>query len=195
MYTAQEYDTLDEFLSLLANIREISVDDLKSCEIIRKSIYTTQQAIGATLDGLSAGESNIARKINGDLFERFIQLLIRAVGVTCKSGTVQVPVYLAGEFQFNMSYQHDLLLYKEAELKIIGSVKTSSKDRLGKMILKYKRKQTPISKEKITFSECLLLAVYIYDPNTTSGYSNNRKLWRDAPNYIQSHYFSFSPGW
>jgi hypothetical protein len=34
-----------------------------------------------------------------------------------------------------MSYQHDLLLYKDEELKIIGSVKTSSKDRIDKLFL------------------------------------------------------------
>lgn len=81
------------------------------------------------------GASNQARKINGDLFERFIQLLLRAVGVTCDTGTVQVPVYLGGEIQFHMSYQHDLLLYNGEELKVIGSVKTSSKDRIDKIFM------------------------------------------------------------
>ncbi len=46
-----------------------------------------------------------------------------------------VPVYLGGEIQFKMNYQHDLLLYNEDELKVIGSVKTSSKDRIDKIFL------------------------------------------------------------
>ena len=61
--------------------------------------------------------------------------MIRAIGVECKTGTVQVPVYVGQELQFHMSYQHDLLLYGDNELKIIGSVKTSSKDRIDKIFL------------------------------------------------------------
>jgi hypothetical protein len=34
-----------------------------------------------------------------------------------------------------MSYQHDLLFYCDEELKAIGSVKTSSKDRLDKIFI------------------------------------------------------------
>ena len=45
-------------------------------ENLIRTIYTLQQSVGATLDGLPAGRSNQARKINGDLFERLIQLLI-----------------------------------------------------------------------------------------------------------------------
>lgn len=87
------------------------------------------------MDALPAGASNQARKINGDLFERFIQLLLTAIGVKCNTGTVQVPVYLGGKVEFKMNYQHDLLLYNDKELKVIGSVKTSSKDRIDKIFL------------------------------------------------------------
>lgn len=34
-----------------------------------------------------------------------------------------------------MSYQHDLLLFQDNHLKVIGSVKTSSKDRLDKIFM------------------------------------------------------------
>ena len=124
-----------EFPKILSSIRDLPEDDTASRELLTGSIYTIQQSIGAALDALPAGASNQARKINGDLFERFIQLLIRAIGVTCGTGTVQVPVYLDDEIQFYMNYQHDLLLYNEEELKVIGSVKTSSKDRLDKIFM------------------------------------------------------------
>ena len=62
-------------------------------------------------------------------------MLIRHVGVRCETGTVQVPVAVNGEEQFRMSYQHDLLIYDGDELKAIGSVKTSSKDRIDKIFL------------------------------------------------------------
>ena len=109
-------------------------DELRQ-NIIR-TIYTIQQSIGATLDALPAGMSNQARKVNGDLFERFIRLLIASFGVDCVSGTMQVPVKDAdGTVLFKSSYQHDLLISKDTELKIIGSVKTSSKDRIDKVFM------------------------------------------------------------
>jgi len=101
-----------------------------------RTIYTLQQSIGAALDGLPAGKSNQARKVNGDLFERLIRLLIVSLNVDCVSGTMQVPVRDAeGAELFKSSYQHDLLLSKDDELKIIGSVKTSSKDRIDKVFM------------------------------------------------------------
>ncbi|HAS51967.1 MAG TPA: hypothetical protein DCS21_09600 [Gammaproteobacteria bacterium] len=99
-------------------------------------IYTIQQSIGATLDALPAGKSNQARKVNGDLFERLIRLLIVSIGIDCVSGTMQVPIKNSdGEELFKSSYQHDLLISKGSELKIIGSVKTSSKDRIDKVFM------------------------------------------------------------
>ncbi len=101
-----------------------------------RTIYTIQQSIGATLDALPTGKSNQARKVNGDLFERLIRLLIVSIGIDCVSGTMQVPIRNAiGEELFRSSYQHDLLISKNSELKIIGSVKTSSKDRIDKVFM------------------------------------------------------------
>lgn len=122
------------FLDLLGHVRDLSEGDAQR-EVLTRGIYTLQQSIGATLDALPANASNFARKINGDLFERLIQLLIREVGVDCATGTVQVPVTVEDKVEFQMSYQHDLLLYRDAELKVIGSVKTSSKDRIDKIFL------------------------------------------------------------
>ncbi len=136
MYNSAEFSAVSKrFLMALNSVRDLPDDDVATRNLITRGIYTIQQSIGAALDALPAGASNQARKINGDLFERFIQLLIRAIGIDCGTGTVKVPVYVNGEFQFNMSYQHDLLLYKDEELKVIGSVKTSSKDRIDKIFM------------------------------------------------------------
>lgn len=124
-----------EFPKILTSIREIQSDDIESRNILLKSIYTIQQTIGIALDALPAGASNQARKVNGDLFERLIQLLLNKIGINCQTGTVKVPIYVEKELQFYMSYQHDLLLYNNEELKVIGSVKTSSKDRIDKIFM------------------------------------------------------------
>lgn len=136
MYSTEDVSKIESsFPKILASVRDLPLDDIANRELLTRSIYTMQQSIGAALDALPAGASNQARKINGDLFERFIQLLLREIGVICNTGTVQVPIYLGGEIQFHMSYQHDLLLYNGDELKVIGSVKTSSKDRIDKIFM------------------------------------------------------------
>ena len=124
---------LKNFPKILAAVK--TSDTPANREIVNRSVYTIQQSIGAALDALPAGKSNTARKINGDLFERFIRLLLVRVGVECTSGVVKVPVKVDGEDEFMMSYQHDLIIKSGALVKIIGSVKTSSKDRLDKVFV------------------------------------------------------------
>ena len=137
MYDAASFATeASQFTQTLEQLKdgEQPSDGLRQ-NIIR-TIYTIQQSIGAALDALPAGMSNQARKVNGDLFERFIRLLIVSLNVDCVSGTMQVPVKDSdGAELFKSSYQHDLLISKDDELKIIGSVKTSSKDRIDKVFM------------------------------------------------------------
>ncbi len=122
-------------MKALGSIRELGDDALARRQNLIEVIYTVQQCIGAALDALPAGDSNRARKVNGDLFERFIQLVICELGVSCTGGTVRVPVKVDEAVAFHMNYQHDLLITDTDELKIIGSVKTSSKDRIDKIFM------------------------------------------------------------
>jgi hypothetical protein len=133
----------DEFASAVAQFR-LTLEQLRDGvrpsgdlrENLCRTIYTLQQSIGAALDALPAGMSNQARKVNGDLFERLIRLLLVSMNVECVEGSVKVPVRdVDGTELFKSSYQHDLLLSKNDELKVIGSVKTSSKDRIDKVFM------------------------------------------------------------
>ncbi len=124
-----------EFLNAIDNAEKIAPDDQVQRTLIRNSIYTIQQCIGAALDALPAGQSNTARKVNGDLFERLIKLLIIRRRIDCTSGTVLVPVVVKRVEQCRMSFQHDLIIKEDDAIKVIGSVKTSSKDRLGKIFV------------------------------------------------------------
>lgn len=103
--------------------------------MINKIVYTSQQTIGAVLDALPANKSNFARKINGDLFERHIFLILREIGIDVHTGTIPVPVDINGKVEFKMNYQHDLIIKANDITKAIGSVKTSSKDRLDKIFI------------------------------------------------------------
>lgn len=129
-------DKSRELLQTLTQLRDRERPADSARQAVIRTIYTIQQSIGAALDALPSGRSNQARKVNGDLFERLIRLLIIYVDIDCVSGTMQVPVKDDdGSVLFNMSYQHDLMISKDNELKIIGSVKTSSKDRLDKIFV------------------------------------------------------------
>jgi hypothetical protein len=134
LYTGKVAKTeLKKFLQILDALKKN--DTQVNRQIVNRSVYTIQQSIGAALDALPAGKSNTARKINGDLFERLIQLLLVQVGIECTAGVVKVPVKVAGKEEFAMNYHHDLIIKSGALVKIIGSVKTSSKDRLDKIFI------------------------------------------------------------
>lgn len=137
MYDAHNFEVAAGiFRQTLSEIRAAARPSDENRESVIRSIYTIQQAIGAALDALPSGMSNKARKINGDLFEKFICMLIASLGVDCVSGVVQVPVKDDNGVElFKSQYQHDLLISNAGELKIIGSVKTSSKDRIDKVFI------------------------------------------------------------
>ena len=136
MYNAKEFSTASkEFLKILQTIKTINKNDSAVRDILNNATYTIQQSVGSALDGLPAGQSNTARKLNGDLFEHFIRLIINEIGIECKSGVIQVPIVVDGKPEFNMSYQHDLIIEKDDDVKVIGSIKTSSKDRIDKIFI------------------------------------------------------------
>ena len=156
-----------EFLKILKNIRTIDKEDDSIRDIINNATYTIQQAVGAALDGLPVGQSNTARKLNGDLFEKFIKLIISEMGIKCKSGTIQVPVIVDGEPVFNMSYQHDLIIEKDNEISIIGSIKTSSKDRLDKIFI------DKFLYNKLTEKDTPHIAIFLNDVQRKKGRKEN----------------------
>ena len=136
MYNAKEFSKVSkEFLKILQTIKTINKSDSSIRNILNNATYTIQQSVGSALDGLPAGQSNTARKLNGDLFEHFIRLIIREIGIDCKSGVIQIPIIIDGQPEFNMSYQHDLIIEKDNDVKVIGSIKTSSKDRIDKIFI------------------------------------------------------------
>ncbi len=136
MLSHEEFDaSRQNFTKLLRNIKSKESKKSKNRALLNNYIYTCQQAIGATLDALPAKKSNTARKLNGDLFERFIRLIMIEIGVSVTEGTISVPVKINGEEAFSMKYQHDLIIKVDDVTKAIGSVKTSSKDRIDKIFI------------------------------------------------------------
>ena len=119
------------FEDTLKNIRDIRENDAERQQI-NHLIYTTQQSIGCALDALPSSKTNTSRKLNGDLFERLIQLIIKKLGLSVCSETL--PVQVPGTDE-KMIYQNDIEIKVSGEIVAIGSVKTSSKDRIDKIFL------------------------------------------------------------
>lgn len=136
MLSFENFDSnRNQFFSILKNIKDNSSKTKANRKLINNYVYTCQQSIGAALDALPANQSNIARKINGDLFERFIRLIIAEIGIDVTDGTIALPVEINGKEAFNMKYQHDLIIKVDDNTRAIGSVKTSSKDRIDKIFI------------------------------------------------------------
>lgn len=135
MYSIENFSKeRKQFIYSLKHIHEIT-DSVLYKSVINNMVYTCQQCIGASLDALPAGKSNTARKINGDLFERFVREILKSIGISVEEGIINVPIKVSGEELFRMSYQHDLIIKNNKDIVAIGSVKTSSKDRIDKVFI------------------------------------------------------------
>lgn len=162
--TLDEFDKSCElFESALTDIKECSNEE---CDNFNRHIYTCQQSIGAALDALPVGKSNTARKLNGDLFERYIRLLLRKVNVDVSDGFVSVPIIENGKKIVDMTYQHDLIVKKSNELRAIGSVKTSSKDRIDKIFV------DKFLYNRLTNNNIPHFAVFLNDVQRKNGLNN-----------------------
>jgi hypothetical protein len=112
----------------------------KEIENIDKVAYTIQQSIGIGLDLLST--PNSARKHVGNRFEEFIRLLISELGIANNKVVFKIP-YPTDEGEKTYSCETDIIISPfdkvksnsklMAEKEIVVSLKTSSKDRMGKI--------------------------------------------------------------
>lgn len=133
-------DDLHTYKSDLAN-QEAAGHYLKTNEL-NQVIYTCQQSIGAIGDSFE--NPNQSRKRIGQLFEQLIRLLMRRIGFSCESRTISVPIPNSPEH--SMSYELDMVFAKEGAIitaenslidprEVVGSIKTTSKDRIDKIFL------------------------------------------------------------
>jgi len=110
--------------------------------IINKVVYTLQQSIGCIGDSFE--NQNQSRKRIGQLFENLVTLILRSLGLECQPRTVNLPI--PGFPGYNMSYELDLVFSLNKAIltsgtkyihpsEIVGSIKTTSKDRIDKIFL------------------------------------------------------------
>ncbi len=151
------YDKYDKFskrfIEILNNIKNIK-HDFSLRNDVNNFIYTTQQSIGCALDALPSSKTNTSRKVNGDLFERLMQLIIAQLGFDITSETLGVNIPQSNEI---MNYQNDIEIKIKGEIVAIGSVKTSSKDRIDKIFL------DKLMYNRLTATETPHFAIFLHD--------------------------------
>ncbi len=142
--------TLDNFLGFLADLKQYqnNVNDMPEWQSfiktrgINRAIYTLQQSIGCIGDSFQ--NPNQSRKRIGQLFENLIRLIILQIGLECQSRTITIPIpdYPGYQMQYELDVvfsRNKAILTTETEFihasEIVGSVKTTSKDRIDKIFL------------------------------------------------------------
>lgn len=144
IFNPKEFENkFEEFKIIINRIKKkeskFSENDKK---VIDQVVYTIQQSIGAGLDLLV--NQNSARKHVGNRFEELVKAIFTEIGISNKKTVLQIP-YDTDEGEKIYKCENDLILSPYPKVKstsksldqneIVVSVKTTSKDRMGKMFI------------------------------------------------------------
>jgi len=145
-------------------INQHGIESYLTAREINKVIYTIQQSIGCVGDAFT--DSNQTRKRIGQLFERLIKFIIKEIGLECEPRTIRIPIPDYPDYQ--MPYELDVVFSRNKAVissetqyiyanEVVGSVKTTSKDRIDKIFLdKYLL-------TKLLGREIPVVAVFLHD--------------------------------
>jgi hypothetical protein len=165
------------FLERMADLYLI-VEKLKRRELefsekeeftIDSVLYTIQQSIGAGLD--LQVDPNSARKHVGNRFEELIKAFFSEIGIPNKRVLLKIP-YDTDEGTKNYVCENDLILSADPTLiadkyiherEIVVSVKTTSKDRMGKMFM------DKILLEKFVGHKLKVIGIFLNDVQRKEG--------------------------
>jgi len=133
----------ENFLTIVDELRtgNRNLED-ESFEIVDKTIYTIQQALGIGLDLLV--ESNSARKHVGNRFEELIRVILSAMDISLKKIVINIP-YETEEGEKYYKCETDVVISPFNEVRsnsqnidqdeLIISLKTTTKDRMPKIFI------------------------------------------------------------
>lgn len=136
---AKCFDALIIILQKIKQHEEITTEDKA---LIDRTLYTVQQSIGVGLDLFV--NQNSARKHVGNRFEELVKSIFTEIGIANKKLVLQIP-YETDEGIKTYKCENDLVIspFNKVrstsksldEKEIVVSVKTTSKDRMGKMFI------------------------------------------------------------
>ena len=183
------FDRMLDALNRAAHRGPSAVESYRRSGEMRRVLYTSQQAVGCVADSL--GSSNRARKRVGQVFERLMLLLVRSTGLTCEPRTVVLPVpEVEG---FTMKYELDLVFSRRGVVwtgetpllpgEVIGSVKTTSKDRIDKVFLDKQMISTLIGRD------VPVIGVFLHDVQRAK---RSGSIFGVASTFKRNHFLGYS---
>ncbi|WP_372948381.1 hypothetical protein [Mariniphaga sp.] len=135
-------DNFKAFQLVLAKVKTGKKTDKIEKDIIDSVLYTIQQSIGVGLD--LTVHPNSARKHVGNRFEELVRCVFTEIGITNKRLVLKIPYTSDKSIKYYKS-ENDVVLSPYPKVKstskdlnpneVVVSVKTTSKDRMGKMFL------------------------------------------------------------
>ncbi|MBC8200358.1 MAG: hypothetical protein H8E80_10040 [Desulfobacteraceae bacterium] len=135
----KSYKSFLEALKQIKNGKKIKREDYSTIDAV---VYTIQQSIGVGMDFLC--NPNSARKHVGNRFEELIRNIVSQAGITNDKVVFKIP-YPSEEGEKLYSCETDIILSPHERVKsniktinedeIVISLKTTSKDRMGKIFL------------------------------------------------------------
>jgi hypothetical protein len=144
IYSSNEFrDKLIDFKEVVNKLKTGNTNlEENDRHLIDRVLYTIQQSIGAGFDLLA--NQNSARKHVGNRFEELIKAFFTEIGIANKKTVLQIP-YQTEEGEKTYKCENDLILSPFPKVRstgrhldekeIVVSVKTTSKDRMGKMFI------------------------------------------------------------
>ena len=135
----KSYKLFLDALKQIKNGKKIKREDYSTIDAV---VYTIQQSIGVGMDFLC--NPNSARKHVGNRFEELIRNVVSQAGITNDKVVFKIP-YPSEEGEKLYSCETDIILSPHEKVKsniktinedeIVISLKTTSKDRMGKIFL------------------------------------------------------------
>ncbi len=135
----EKYEEMLVVLEKIKNRDRVTKADKFTIDSI---LYTIQQSIGAGMDLLT--NPNSARKHTGNRFEELIKAIFTKIGIANKKLVLQIPYETESGIKY-YKCENDLILSPYLKVQstsdmidkneIVLSIKTTSKDRMGKMFI------------------------------------------------------------
>lgn len=177
----------ETYMSLLNKHKEQAKEFINTPKIIDELLYTAQQAIGFTLDTLPQGKSNTARKINGDLFELMMLYVLHSMGIDATHGTFPMSIKDASGNQISkMNWQHDMIVHHKNSKtpSMIGSVKTTSKDRISKVFMdKYLY-------DHLSGTQTAQIAIFLHDVQRAK--TKKEAVYKVSQTFLTGHFKAYT---
>lgn len=173
-------------INILKNKRNLAKNEIDNPLLIDKILYTVQQSIGFTLDTLP-NKSNNSKKINGDLFELLMLQVMNSIGIDAIHGTFPMKIKdQNGKTITKMNWQHDMVVHHkgQTEPSMIGSVKTTSKDRISKVFM------DKFLYNRLTDTSTAQIAIFLHDVQRARTKKEN--IYKISQTFLTGHFKAYT---